>query len=44
MTTWQAATALFLVMDPVGNIPFFLAHLRPVARDNIAVAADRDRD
>jgi multiple antibiotic resistance protein len=31
MTLLSAAVMLFLVMDPLGNIPFFLAALRPVA-------------
>lgn len=31
MTTWSAALLLFLVMDPLGNIPFFLSALKPVA-------------
>ena len=30
MTTFSAAILLFLVMDPIGNIPLFLAALRPV--------------
>jgi multiple antibiotic resistance protein len=30
MTLWSAAVLLFLVMDPLGNIPFFLAALKPV--------------
>jgi MarC family membrane protein len=31
MTTSSAAVLLFFVMDPIGNIPLFLAALRPVA-------------
>jgi multiple antibiotic resistance protein len=31
MTTFSAAILLFFVMDPIGNIPLFLAALRPVA-------------
>ena len=31
MTVFSAALLLFLVMDPFGNIPVFLAALRPVA-------------
>ncbi len=31
MTIGSAAILLFLVMDPLGNIPFFLASLKPVA-------------
>lgn len=30
MTTFSAAILLFFVMDPIGNIPLFLAALRPV--------------
>ena len=30
MTTFSAAVLLFFVMDPIGNIPLFLAALRPV--------------
>jgi multiple antibiotic resistance protein len=30
MTTLSAAILLFFVMDPIGNIPLFLAALRPV--------------
>jgi len=30
MTIASAALLLFLVMDPLGNVPFFLAALRPV--------------
>lgn len=30
MTIWSAAILLFLVMDPFGNIPFFVAALREV--------------
>jgi MarC family membrane protein len=30
MTTFAAATLLFFVMDPIGNIPLFLAALKPV--------------
>ena len=30
MTLWSAAVLLFLVMDPLGNIPFFLSALKPV--------------
>ncbi|NDC64495.1 MAG: NAAT family transporter [Planctomycetia bacterium] len=31
MTTSSAAVLLFFVMDPIGNIPLFLAALQPVA-------------
>jgi len=31
MTTFSAAILLFFVMDPIGNIPLFLAALKPVA-------------
>jgi multiple antibiotic resistance protein len=31
MTTFSAAILLFFVMDPIGNIPLFLAALAPVA-------------
>jgi MarC family membrane protein len=30
MTTFSAAILLFFVMDPIGNIPLFLAALKPV--------------
>ena len=33
MTTSSAAILLFFVMDPIGNIPLFLAALRPVDPD-----------
>ena len=33
MTVFSAALLLFLVMDPFGNIPFFLSALRPVERE-----------
>jgi multiple antibiotic resistance protein len=42
MTTWQAAVALFLVMDPVGNIPLFLAQLRPLAAARQRVVLGRE--
>jgi MarC family membrane protein len=31
MTLLSAAVLMFFVMDPLGNVPFFLAALRPVA-------------
>lgn len=42
MSTWQAATALFLVMDPIGNIPLFLAQLRqlPPARQRLVLVRE----
>lgn len=33
MTTFSAAILLFFVMDPIGNIPLFLAAIRPVRPD-----------
>lgn len=33
MGVMSAATLLFLVMDPLGNIPFFMTSLRTVARE-----------
>ena len=30
MTLLSAATLLFFVMDPLGNVPLFLSALRPV--------------
>lgn len=33
MTVFSAALLLFLVMDPFGNIPFFLSALEPVERE-----------
>ena len=30
MSTLSAAITLFLVLDPLGNIPFFLSALKPV--------------
>jgi multiple antibiotic resistance protein len=42
MTTWQAATALFLVMDPLGNIPLFLAQLRPLAAERRRIVLVRE--
>lgn len=42
MTVWNAAILLFLVLDPFGNIPFFLAALKhvPPARHNRVVARE----
>lgn len=31
MTLWSAAILLFLVVDPIGNVPFFVAALQGVA-------------
>ncbi len=31
MSTWSAALLLFLILDPLGNIPVFLGLLRPLA-------------
>lgn len=42
MTTWQAATALFLVMDPLGNIPLFLAQLRPLTAERQRIVLLRE--
>ena len=33
MTVFSAATLLFLVLDPFGNIPFFIAALESVERE-----------
>ncbi|MGH9391668.1 MAG: MarC family protein, partial [Vicinamibacteria bacterium] len=33
MTIFSAAVLLFLVLDPFGNIPFFIAALQNVPRD-----------
>ena len=30
MSTWSAALLLFLILDPLGNIPVFLGLLRPL--------------
>jgi len=42
MSLWNAAILLFLVLDPFGNIPFFLAGLKdvPPARHNRVVARE----
>lgn len=42
MTLWNAAILLFLVLDPFGNIPFFLAGLKdvPPARHHRVVARE----
>ncbi|MEO8295153.1 MAG: MarC family protein [Gemmatimonadota bacterium] len=42
MTLVSAAVLLFLVMDPLGNIPFFLAELRhvPAARQRIVITRE----
>ncbi|MBU0518715.1 hypothetical protein KJ564_07235, partial [bacterium] len=40
MTIYSAAILLFLVMDPLGNVPVFLTVLKdvdPVKRDRIVI-------
>lgn len=36
MTLFSATLLLFLVIDPIGNVPFFLAALKPVAPERHA--------
>lgn len=42
MTLISAAVLLFLVMDPLGNIPFFLSELRhvPAARQRVVIVRE----
>ncbi len=42
MSTTSAAVTLFLVMDPLGNIPFFLSALRNVPAGRHAIVVRRE--
>jgi multiple antibiotic resistance protein len=42
MTIAAAALLLFLVMDPLGNVPFFLAALKSVAPERVRVVIIRE--
>ena len=42
MTLLSAAILLFLVMDPLGNIPFFLTALKPVEPSRIRIVIVRE--
>ncbi len=42
MTTFSAAILLFFVMDPIGNIPLFLAALKPVEPERRLTVVGRE--
>jgi small neutral amino acid transporter SnatA (MarC family) len=42
MSTWSAALLLFLILDPLGNIPVFLGLLRPLAPNRRRIVLARE--